>query len=116
MSFKLKITLAISTLLFLSLSIFGLFSYIDTKKNSAVQVESSLKMASNALTDYIDLWVVSKKSGVESAALSLKNVEIVDSIQLVEKFSETSRALGAIDAYMGFEDGNMLWGKWKEKT
>ena len=115
MSFKLKITLAISTLLFLSLSIFGLFSYIDTKKNSVLQVESSLKMASNALTDYIDLWVASKKSGVESTALSLKNVKIVDSIQLTEKFAETSRALGAIDAYMGFEDGNMLWGSGKKK-
>ena len=32
MSFKFKITLAICALMFLSLSVFGIFSYIDTKK------------------------------------------------------------------------------------
>lgn len=115
MSFKLKITLAISTLLCLSLTIFGLFSYIDTKKNSIVQVESSLKMASVALTDYIDLWISSKKKGVDSTARSLKDVEVVAISDLVDKLRETSTMLGALDAYMGFEDGRMVWGSGKKQ-
>ena len=42
MHFKTKITLTIAVLMALSLSIFGFFSYIDTKKNSVVQIEQSL--------------------------------------------------------------------------
>lgn len=74
MSFKFKITLAICALMFLSLSVFGIFSYIDTKKNSIVQVESSLKMASHALTDYIDLWVATKKVGLTVPLARLKKL------------------------------------------
>jgi len=115
MTFKTKITLTISVLMFLSLSIFGLFSYFDTKKNSVVQIESSLKMASNALTDYIDLWISTKKNGVESTARSLKNVEVIATSDLVEKLFEVNKMLGALDAYMGFEDGVMVWGSGKKK-
>ena len=60
MSFKAKIILTISVLMFLSLSIFSAISYMDTKKNSVVQIEASLKMASRALTDYIDVWAAGK--------------------------------------------------------
>jgi len=55
MSFKAKIILTISVLMFLSLGIFSMISYFDTKKNSVIQTEASLKMASRALTDYIDV-------------------------------------------------------------
>lgn len=61
MSFKAKIILTISVLMFLSLSIFSMVSYMDTKKNSIIQIENSLKMASRALTDYIDVWSAGKK-------------------------------------------------------
>ena len=75
MSFKGKVILALSALMFLSLSIFSIISYMDTKKNSVIQVEASLQMASRALTDYIDVWIAGKKSGVESAARYLTNVQ-----------------------------------------
>lgn len=71
MSFKTKITLTISVLIVVSLSIFGLFGYIDTRKNSVIQVEASLQMASRSLTDYIDLWLLSKKQAVESVARTI---------------------------------------------
>ncbi len=72
MYFKTKMTLVISVLMVLGLSIFGFFSYQDTKKNAVIQIESSLVMASNSLTDYIDLWLHSKKSGVKNTAKSFK--------------------------------------------
>jgi len=110
MSFKSKITLAISALLFLSLSIFGLFSYMDTKKNSVVQIESSLKMASRSLTDYIDLWLSNKKNGVESTSKTFKDIEVTAVSDIIEKLQEVTKTLGARDSYVGLEDGTMYLG------
>ena len=79
MHFKIKVTLILSLLLCLSLFSFGIFSYNDTKKNSIVQVESTLLMASNSLTDYIDLWLASKKNGVESS-IHVSDIKVGDRI------------------------------------
>jgi len=114
-SFKAKITLIISLCMLFSLSIFSLFSYIDTKKNSTLQVETSLKMASKSLSDYIDLWLSSKKSATESMARSLKDVDLLTPTDLTEKLSETSKMLGAFDSYVGLEDGTMTWGSDKKQ-
>ena len=110
MTFKTKITLTISVLMFLSLSVFGLFSYFDTKKNSVVQIESSLKMASHALTDYIDLWLLNKKNGVQSTAKSFKDVEVTAASDIIEKLQDATKILGARDSYVGLEDGTMYLG------
>jgi len=114
MSFKAKIIVTISVLMFLSLGIFSLFSYIDTKKNSVVQIEASLQMASRALTDYIDLWVSSKKSGVAGTARSLTNV--MDDAELEAKLKEMSKTFDAMESYAGFEDGKMIYGSGKKKA
>lgn len=114
MSFKAKIILTISVLMFLSLGAFSLFSYIDTKKNSVVQVEASLQMASRALTDYIDLWVASKKSGVAGAARSLSH--ITDDAELEARLKEMSKTYDAMESYAGFEDGKMIYGSGKKKA
>ena len=116
MSFKTKIITTIAILIFLSLGIFSLFSYIDTKKNSVTQVESSLKMASRSLTDYIDLWVASKKSGVQSMARSLGMAESMNDSELIAKLKEMSTALNAMESYAGFEDGRMIYGSGKKKA
>jgi len=114
MYFRTKITLTISVLMFLSLTIFGIFSYVDTKKNSVIQIESSLNMASRALTDYIDLWVFSKKSSVDGMARSLTNVITLDD-DLKTKLQDFTKTVGALDSYVGFEDGNMVWGSGKKR-
>ncbi|WP_333805642.1 PDC sensor domain-containing protein, partial [Sulfurospirillum sp.] len=116
MSFKAKIIVTISVLMFLSLGIFSLFSYIDTKKNSVVQIEASLQMASRALTDYIDLWVSSKKSGVAGAARSLSNSHTMDDADLEAKLKEMSKTFDAMESYAGFEDGKMIYGSGKKKA
>ncbi|WP_263834114.1 methyl-accepting chemotaxis protein, partial [Sulfurospirillum oryzae] len=115
MSFKAKVILTISVLMFLSLSIFSAISYMDTKKNSVVQVESSLKMASRSLTDYIDLWLSSKKSAVDSVARSLKDVDLMTPNDLIEKLLETAKMVGAYEAYLGLEDGTMTWSSGKKQ-
>ena len=81
MSFKSKVILALSALMFASLSVFSMISYYDTKKNSVIQVESSLQMASRALTDYIDVWIAGKKSGIESAARYVTNVHSMENLK-----------------------------------
>lgn len=101
--------------MFASLSIFGIFSYIDTKKNSVLQTESSLQMASRALTDYIDLWISTKKKGVESTAKSLKDIDVMAISDLIERLRDVSTMLGALDSYVGLEDGSMTWGSGKKK-
>ena len=116
MSFKAKIILTISVLMFSSLGIFCIISYLDTKKNSVVQVESSLKMASRALTDYIDLWVETKKKGVAGYAKSLSNSATMDEAELEAKLKDMAKTFDALDAYAGFEDGRMFYGSGKKKT
>ena len=116
MSFKAKIILTISVLMFSSLGIFCIISYLDTKKNSVVQVESSLKMASRALTDYIDLWVETKKKGVAGYAKSLSNSATMDEAELEAKLKDMAKTFDALDAYAGFEDGRMFYGSGKKKA
>ena len=116
MSFKAKIILTISVLMFSSLCIFCIISYLDTKKNSVVQVESSLKMASRALTDYIDLWVETKKKGVAGYAKSLSNSATMDEAELEAKLKDMAKTFDALDAYAGFEDGRMFYGSGKKKA
>ncbi|WP_333805605.1 methyl-accepting chemotaxis protein [Sulfurospirillum sp.] len=110
MQFKTKVTLTISALMFLSLTIFGFFSYVDTKKNSVIQVESSIQMASRSLTDYIDLWISSKKDVVEATARSLTNIATLDDEALKNKLQELSKTIGGVDSFIGLENGNMIYG------
>ncbi|MDD2383619.1 MAG: methyl-accepting chemotaxis protein [Sulfurospirillaceae bacterium] len=113
MLFKTKITLTVSILLFLSLMLFGLFSYLDTKKNSVNQIESSLQTTSRSFTNYIDLLLHTKKENVISAALFYKDIDIRTLHDMTEKLKETTKIVGGIDSYIGFEDGGMLWGSEK---
>jgi methyl-accepting chemotaxis protein len=85
-----------------------MFSYIDTKKNSVTQVETTLKMASVSLNDYIDLWLSTKKSGVKNTALSLKNADEIVTVDLVDMLKESTKILGSMDSYIGLEDGTMI--------
>jgi len=110
MQFKIKVTLTISVLMFLSLTIFGFFSYIDTKKNSVIQVESSIQMASRSLTDYIDLWIASKKNVVEATTRSLSNISSLSEEELKHKLTDLSHTIGGVDSFVGLEDGTMIYG------
>lgn len=110
MNFKTKITVAFSILMFMGLSIFGLVSYYDTKKNTVIMIESSLEATSTSLTDYIDLWLSNKKSGVKSTALSYKDVEETVFADVIVNLKESTKILGSRDSYIGLEDGTMLLG------
>ncbi|AFL69324.1 methyl-accepting chemotaxis protein [Sulfurospirillum barnesii] len=110
MNFKTKVTLSIALLMFLSLSIFGFFSYMDTKKNSVIQVESSIQMASRSLSDYIDLWIASKKDVVDATARSLSNMSTLSDEELRHILQELAKTVGGLDSFIGFEDGKMLYG------
>ncbi|MBE0496752.1 MAG: methyl-accepting chemotaxis protein, partial [Campylobacterales bacterium] len=101
MNFKTKITLVISIFMVASLSVFGVFSYMDTKRNSLLQVEKSVTMASQALTDYIDLWVASKKSMIASGARSLSDLEEISESELKARLREITLTIGGIDSFVG---------------
>lgn len=110
MSFKVKVIGALCVLMFLSLSIFSMISYFDTKKNSVMQIETTLHMASQALADYIDLWISTKKNGVESTARFMQDIDLMTPNDLIAKLQETTKMLGAMDSYVGLEDGSMTLG------
>ncbi|WP_060826253.1 methyl-accepting chemotaxis protein [Sulfurospirillum cavolei] len=110
MSFKIKIILGITVLMFLSLSLFSVISYLDTKKNSVIQIESSLSMASRSLTDFIDSWASGKKSTMESTARYLTDIEIMDTLQIRTILQETTKTLGGFDTTVGLEDGSAMTG------
>ncbi|WP_333803719.1 methyl-accepting chemotaxis protein [Sulfurospirillum sp.] len=110
MSFKAKIIVTISVLMFLSLSIFSAISYRDTKKNSVIQIEASLKMASRALTDYIDVWASGKKSGMESSARTLTEISTMEDADIRSRLQETTKTLGGFDTTVGLETGKAITG------
>lgn len=111
MNFKTKITLVISIFMVASLSVFGVFGYMDTKRNSLLQVEKSVAMASQALTDYIDLWVASKKNVIASGARSLWDLEDISETELKARLREVTQTIGGIDSFVGTElEGKMIYG------
>ncbi|WP_263833967.1 methyl-accepting chemotaxis protein [Sulfurospirillum oryzae] len=111
MHFKTKVTLIIALLICISLTAFGFVSYIDTKKNSITQVEANLKMASRSLTDYIDLWILSKKNSLESSARMLTDIENMSEAQVKAILQESTKASGGRDSFLGIEaSGVMIYG------
>ncbi|KFL33505.1 MULTISPECIES: methyl-accepting chemotaxis protein [unclassified Sulfurospirillum] len=111
MQFKTKVTLIIALLICISLSAFGVVSYIDTKKNSIKQVEANLMMASSSLTDYIDLWLSGQKNILSSSARMLSNMEEMSEAQIKAILQETTKTTGGKDSFLGFEEsGVMIYG------
>lgn len=111
MNFKTKVTLIISLLICISLMAFGVVSYMDTKKNSITQVEATLKMASRSLTDYIDLWVASKKKSLSSSARMLSDIENMSEAEIKAILKETTQASESRDTFVGIESsGIMIYG------
>ena len=115
MLFRTKIIITIAGLMFFGFAIFSFFTYSDTKKNTLMQVESSLTTASSSLSDYIDLLIGTKKNEVESTARFFKDIDIRTLHDLTEKLKETSKVLGAVDSYVAFQDGGMIWGSEKQR-
>jgi methyl-accepting chemotaxis protein len=115
MHFKTKVTLIIALLMCLSLMAFGLTNYYETKKNSIRQIEASLKTQSSALTDYVDLWVSSKKEVLGATALRLASIETMSPEELNSHLLYLVKSVGGIDAFVGLEkDGKMIYGGTKK--
>ena len=114
MKFKTKIALAVSTLMFLGLGVFGVFSYYHTKDSSVHQVESSLKAKAKGLTQFIDLWLLSKKDAVKGTAQRMTNVAFLYDSEIIAQLKKYIKETGAMDAYVAFEDGKMVLGSGSE--
>lgn len=115
MHFKTKVILAISVLILASLSAFGFFSYMDTKKNSIAQIESTLTLASRSLTDYIDLYIASKRHVIEVTARSLESIEEMSAEELDRHLVHLTKVIEGIDSFVGMEvDGKMIYGGGKK--
>ena len=110
MYFRTKILLAVSVLMVLVLGTFSYFTYMDTKKNSTAQVENALKMASESLSDYIDLWLSGKRHGVETLARQYTNINEISNHEILASLKNATTLLGAKESYVGLEDGRMILG------
>ena len=111
MQFKTKVTLIISFLICISLTTFGFVSYMDTKKNSIIQVEANLKTAAGSLTDYIDLWLSGQKNILSSSARMLSDMEEMSEEQIKAILKETTKTTGGKDSFLRFEkSGVMIYG------
>jgi len=108
MSFKNKITLVTSIIVFLGLSAFGIFSYYHTKKSSIIQVQTSIKAKAQSLNQYIDLWLKNKKDLVQSSADELWLAGEISDGMLESRLKKYSHRVGALSAYIGFTNGRMV--------
>jgi methyl-accepting chemotaxis protein len=109
-SFKNKIALVVSIIVFIGLSLFGVFSYMDTKDSSIKQVSSALDAKAKALNDYVDLWLKNKKDIVADTAVIFKYAEDSWEGELMPQLKKYATRVGAMDAYIGFADGRMVLG------
>ena len=71
-------------------------------------------MASNSLTDYIDLWLASKKNSVESVARSIASKPDMSDDELKERLKELTKTVGALQSFVGYEDGKMIYDSGKK--
>ncbi len=110
MSFKNKIALAVSVIVLCGLVAFGIFSYMDTKKSSVYQIKETLQTKANGLNLYIDLWLKTKKDSVAKNAEDLWAVEDSWEGELFPRLVKYAKAIGGVDAYIGYEDGRMVLG------
>ena len=110
MKFKSKIAIAVSILMIVGLGLFGVFSYYHTKNNSVNQVESSLKIKAKGLTQFIDLWLLSKKNNVKGTAERMTNIEFLYDSEIVSKLQKYIKEMAAQEAYVAFSDGKMVLG------
>ncbi|MCR1811492.1 methyl-accepting chemotaxis protein [Sulfurospirillum sp. hDNRA2] len=115
MHFQTKVTLTLALLMGSALSSFGVLNYLETQKHSILQVESSLKATADALTDYVDLWVSSKKEVLMATALKLSSIESMDPETLDEHLVHLAKSIDGLDAFVGLEkDGKMIYGGGKK--
>ena len=114
MSFKNKIALVVSVIVFIGLSLFGVFSYVDTKAGSIKQVSLALDEKAKALNDYIDLWLKNKKIIVADTAVVFKYAEDSWEGELIPQLKKYTNRIGAMDAFIGFADGRMVLGSGKK--
>jgi methyl-accepting chemotaxis protein len=110
MSFKNKISLVVTLIVVFGLTTLGVFSFYHTKSSSVKEVQSSIQSKALALRDYIDLWVKSKKDIVSKNARDFWSAEYSYEGELIPKLKKYTKDVGAMDAYIGFEDGRMVLG------
>lgn len=108
MSFKNKVAITIVMIVFLGLSIFGGFSYVNTKQNSIKQIEVSLLTRALSLADYTDLWLAGEKSTVVKTAKKLTRVKDYFEDEVVYKLQNYAKEMGAMSAYVGLDTGKMI--------
>ncbi len=113
MTYKIKIIFIALICFIITLMIHGILNYSEAKKSSLEQTEINLKMSSNALTDYIDLWMESKKGGLEIVARHLANLQGMSKEQIQEILQETTKTLDGVDTTIGLEDGTAFTGTGK---
>jgi len=105
MNFKVKVALVASIIVLVGLSAFGLFSYMDTKKHSTEQVESSLITKSKSLTKYIDLWIADKKMLVGALSEDFSNLENLTKDEIVKKLAAYNKNISVENIYIGTKNG-----------
>ena len=115
MLFRTKMILTTSCFMLLGLASFGIFSYHGTKQNSLKQVESSLTTTVKSLSDYIDLLIATKKNTLEQASYFFQDIDLRSYHGMVEKLQETTKTIDAIDSYVGFADGDIIYGSEKPR-
>lgn len=74
-------------------------------------------MASRSLTDYIDLYISSKRHIIEMTARSLESLETMSEEELDKQLVHLTKVIDGIDSFVGMEvDGKMIYGVGAKST
>jgi methyl-accepting chemotaxis protein len=108
MSFKNKLLIINTLFLAIGLIVFGIFSYIDTKKNSLLVFQNNLEIITSDMAAYLDLWAIEKKRIVQVASNDLQIIDFSNENELKKKLFSINSTANALGTYIGFENGKTL--------
>lgn len=108
MLFKNKLTIICLLFLIIGLSIFGILSYLDTRKNSQLVFQNNLEIITSDLAAYLDLWTSEKKRIIDIASKDILVMDFSNEVGLKEKLLSVNGMTNALGTYIGFENGKTL--------
>lgn len=100
MSFKNKLLLTVSSFFIVGLVVFGVFNYLDNKKESTSALYQKLSILTDNSSSYIDLWFSEHKSTISAYATRFVDLHDIDLNRVYERVDSIYKISHPLSAYL----------------
>ena len=108
LGFKQKIAVLVGVFLSISLFLFGILSFLDSKANLRHEIEQTQLARANALKNDIETWLTIKKIILETSAEDIALLPHFDEENLKPYLKTANIKTQASVAYMGVEESGLM--------